>query len=119
MQLSKTHSATNARDERRFDSGAWLMRVTWLLITFVSMGFYIATALAYYQILLTQPFLGSTVQPSVVDLESVRLGLARQGLSIEAYSAILVASQTVITIASCVLGTLIFWRRPTDRFAWV
>jgi len=96
-----------------------LARAIWLLITVVSIGYFVVSAWAYYRVLMTDPFIGSTVKPSVSDLESVRLGLAAYGLSIGAYSAILVAGQVLITVVCCFLGFLIFWRHPTERLAWL
>jgi len=49
----------------------------------------------------------------------VRFGLARFGLSLSTHAAILVASQAVVRAACCILGVLIFLRRPTGRFGWL
>jgi hypothetical protein len=116
-----TPAASKFDNGFHFDHGRWftLARASWLLITIMSLAFYIVSTWAYYQVLMTQPFLGSTVAPGVVDLESVRQGLARFGLSIGAYSVILVLGQALITGVCCILGLLIFWRRPTERVAWL
>jgi hypothetical protein len=93
-------------------------RGLWLLITLISILFYLVTAWAYYHVLRSDPFLGSTVQPAVTNVASVQSGLARWGLSLDLYALILVAEQAVITAASCILGGLIFWRRQSDPVAW-
>jgi hypothetical protein len=109
------------KDITQFEHDWWAMpaRATWLLITIVSIAFYIVSAWAYYRVLLTDPFIGSTVKPSVSNLESVRLGLARLGFTIEAYSTTLVAGQAFIAVVCCILGLLIYWRRPTEWMAWL
>ena len=96
-----------------------IARGTWLLITFVSILFYLLSAWAYQQVLLSEPFFGSTVQPGVINLNSVRLGLAQWGISLDEYTIILVAEQAVITVTCCILGGLIFWRGQADRLAWI
>ena len=63
-----------------------LAQVAWWVIFTISIGFYFISAWAYYRMLLTEPFLGSTVAPSVNDLGSVRFGLARFGLSLSTYA---------------------------------
>ena len=66
-----------------------LAQVAWWVIFAISIGFYFISAWVYYRMLRTEPFLGSTVAPSVSGLGSVRIGLARFGLSLGTYAAIL------------------------------
>jgi hypothetical protein len=95
------------------------LRAVWYVIAGFSILFFLISARAYFQILLTAPFFGSTVQPAIADLVSAQLGLTTAGLSIEGYATLLVVSQIVTTVACCVLGVLIFRQRPTERVAWI
>ena len=106
-------------DSRRSRHRFVIARATWWLITVASMLLFAVSAWAYYRVLLTMPFFGSTVAPGISDLVSTRLGLARVGVSMGGYAAILVAGQTLIAAACCALGILIFLRRPNERAAWV
>ena len=105
--------------ETRFDHGARLTpaRLIWLIITFASIGFCIVGIQAYYQMLVIDPFFGSTVQPGVNDFAAIHLGLARWGLTNTAYAAVLVAGQILNAIILSTLGAFIFWQR-SERAAW-
>ncbi len=97
--------------------GRWA-RAVWLIIAMGLLGFYGFTAWVYYRALLTNPFFGSTVAPSINDLEVAQNSLAKLGLSLNIYAAIFVGRQTLFTFVVCTLGALIFWRRAPDRLAW-
>jgi hypothetical protein len=96
-----------------------LASTAWLFLLIFSIGFYIITVWAYYRVLLTDPFFGSTVAPRLLNLESVRFGLSRFGLTIGGYAGILISGQGLTTIICCILGILIYWRRPVGHVAWL
>ncbi len=96
-----------------------LARATWLVVALLAIALFLVSAWAYYQVLLSDPFFDSAVKPAVTDLKAVRVGLGRVGLTLQTYAAILLAGQVIITAACCILSAVIFWRRSTERLAWI
>ena len=53
----------------------------WLLITFVSILFYLVSAWAYQQVLLSEPFLGSTSQESTGTFKAQNISIRSNGFN--------------------------------------
>jgi hypothetical protein len=100
-------------------SGAFLIvaRAVWIMLVVLSLGLFVIGLLAYDQFL--QRACDDPVCDSIAGALNAQglQALTSSGFSLTRYAALFTISHAMIAAIWCVVGFLIFWRRPNDWLA--